>query len=139
MAASVAALLWPVGAWYATIAKPAWTPPNWLFGPAWTTLYVLIGVSAWRVWRVGGFRRDRVALALFLAQWLLNVAWSGFFFGLRSPGLALIEIACLWLLIGATMVRFARHDRIAAALLVPYAGWVSFAMALNLAIWRLNS
>ena len=138
MAAGLAAALWPVDAWYATIAKPAWNPPNWVFGPVWTTLYVLIGVSAWRVWRAGGFARDRAALAVFAVQWALNFAWSGFFFGLRAPGLALVEIAALWVLIGVMIVRFARQDRVAGALLVPYAMWVSFAMALNAALCRLN-
>ena len=138
MSAGLAALFWPVDAWYASIAKPAWNPPNWIFGPVWTTLYVLIGVSAWRVWRTGAFRRDRAALALFLVQWGFNFAWSGFFFGLRSPGLALVEIACLWLMIAALIVRFWRHDRTAAVLLVPYLLWVSFATALNFALWRLN-
>ena len=105
----------------------------------WTTLYVLIGVSAWRVWRTGAFGRDRATLALFLVQWVFNFAWSGFFFGLRSPGLALIEIACLWTMIAALIARFWRHDRAAAVLLVPYLLWVSFATALNFALWRLNS
>ena len=138
MSAALAALLWPVDAWYASIAKPSWNPPNWLFGPVWTTLYILIGVSAWRVSRAGGFARDRAALALFLVQWVFNFAWSGCFFGLRSPGLALVEIACLWLLIVATIVRFRRHDTAAAVLLVPYLAWVSFAAALNAALWQLN-
>ncbi|MEY3025903.1 MAG: hypothetical protein RLZZ238_800 [Planctomycetota bacterium] len=138
MAAGLAALLWPVDAWYATIAKPSWNPPNWLFGPVWTTLYILIGVAAWRVWRTGAFRRDRVALAVFLAQWAMNFAWSGFFFGLRSPGLAAIEIICLLCLIAFTMRRFARHDRASAVLLVPYIAWVAFATALNLALWWMN-
>ena len=138
MAAGLAAAFWPVDAWYATIVKPTWNPLNWVFGPVWTTLYVLIGVGAWRVWRVGGFARDRAALGVFAVQWALNFAWSGFFFGMRAPGLALIEIACLWVLIGVMIVRFARQDRVAGALLVPYAMWVSFAMALNAALWRLN-
>lgn len=136
--AGLAALLWPVDGWYATLAKPAWNPPNWLFGPVWTTLYVVIGVAAWRVWRAGGFSRDRAALAVFLAQWLLNFLWSGCFFGLRAPGLALVEILALLALIVVTIVRFARHDRLAAALLAPYLAWVSFATLLNAELWRLN-
>jgi tryptophan-rich sensory protein len=139
MSAGLAALFWPVDAWYATIAKPTWNPPNWIFGPVWTTLYVLIGVSAWRVWRTGAFGRDRATLALFLVQWAFNFAWSGFFFGMRSPGLALAEIACLWVMIVALIARFWRHDRAAAVLLVPYLLWVSFATALNAALWRLNA
>ena len=138
MAAGLAAALWPVNSWYMTLAKPPWNPPNWIFGPVWTTLYVLIGISAWRVWRAGGFARDRRALVLFAVQWIFNFGWTGFFFGMQSPGLALIEIAMLWVMIGAMIVRFARHDRVAAALLVPYAMWVSFAMMLNAALWQLN-
>ncbi len=138
MGAGLAAALWPVGAWYATLAKPAWNPPNWIFGPVWTTLYVLIGVAAWRVWRTGGFARDRAALVLFLVQWTLNFGWSGFFFGMQSPGIALIEIVCLLALIVATMVRFSRHDRVAKQLLLPYLAWVAFATALNFELWRLN-
>jgi benzodiazapine receptor len=139
MAAGLAAAFWPVDGWYATLAKPAWNPPNWLFGPVWTTLYILIGVSAWRVWRRGGFARDRAALALFTIQWVLNFAWSGFFFGLHAPGLAFAEIVLLLALVGATAARFARHDGLAAALLAPYLGWVGFAAALNFALWRLNA
>jgi tryptophan-rich sensory protein len=139
MAAAAAAFLWPVDGWYASIAKPSWNPPNWIFGPVWTTLYILIGVSAWRVWRTGAFGRDRTTLALFLVQWAFNFAWSGCFFGMRSPGLALIEIACLWALIAVLIARFWRHDRAAAMLLVPYLLWVSFATALNAAIWWLNA
>lgn len=138
MSAALAAFWWPVDLWYASIAKPSWNPPNWVFGPVWTTLYILIGVSAWRVWRVGGFARDRTALALFISQWLLNFGWSGCFFGLHAPGLALVEIACLWLLIVATIIRFCRHDRAAAIMLSPYLAWVSFACVLNAALWRLN-
>jgi tryptophan-rich sensory protein len=138
MAAGAAGALWPVDAWYFEIARPSWTPPGWLFGPVWTLLYVLIGVSAWRVWRVGGFRRDPVALALFAAQWALNFAWTDLFFGLHRPGLALVEIVALLLAIVATALRFRRHDRVAAWLLVPYAAWVAFATALNAAFWWLN-
>ena len=127
-----------LGSWYTGLAKPAWNPPSWVFGPVWTLLYVLIGVSAWRVWRVGGFRRDPVALALFAAQWTLNFAWTGIFFGLRRPGLALAEIVALLVLIAATALRFRRHDRAAAWLLAPYLAWVAFATALNAAFWWLN-
>ena len=126
------------GAFYGQLIRPDWAPPGWVFGPVWTTLYVLIGVSAWRVWRVGGFRRDRIALGVLALQWVLNFAWSGFFFGLRSPGAALVEIVLLLALIGALIARFARIDRLAAALLVPYAAWVAFATALNAALWWLN-
>jgi benzodiazapine receptor len=130
--------LWPLGAWYAEIVKPTWMPPGWLFGPVWTVLYAMMGTSAWRVWRVGGFRTDRAALALFLLQWMLNFAWTGIFFGAHAMGLALIEIIVLLAAIAATAWRFRQHDRVAATLLVPYLLWVTFATALNFALWQLN-
>jgi len=138
MCAGLAALLWPVDAWYLQLAKPSWNPPNWLFGPVWTTLYILIGVSAWRVARSGGFIADRPSFALLVIQWILNFAWSGFFFGLHSPALALVEIVALLAMIAVLIARFHRRDAVAAYLLVPYFLWVSFATALNFALWRLN-
>jgi benzodiazapine receptor len=138
LAAATSGALWPVDDWYFRINRPSWTPPGWLFGPVWTTLYVMIGVAAWRVWRTGGFARDRVALALFLVQWAFNFAWTGIFFGLRRPDLALVEIVILLALIAATGGRFRRHDLAASLLLVPYFLWVSFATALNGAFWWLN-
>jgi len=138
LAAATSGALWPVDEWYFRIERPSWTPPGWLFGPVWTTLYLMIGTSAWRVWRSGGFRRDPTALVLFLVQWALNFAWTGIFFGARRPDLALVEIVVLAAAIVATIVRFGRHDRIAAWLLVPYLGWVLFATALNAAFWWLN-
>ncbi len=124
--------------WYPTIAKPSWTPPSWLFGPVWTALYLAMGVAAWRVWRIGGFRSARAALGLFLAQLAVNGLWSPVFFAWHRIGLAVIVIGVLWLLIVATIVAFRRHDRAAALLLLPYLAWVSFASCLNFAIWRLN-
>lgn len=124
------------GAWYAGLAKPAWTPPNWLFGPAWTTLYLLMALAAWKVWIA--VRRVDGALLLYLVQLLLNALWSWLFFGLQRPDLALANIVVLWLLILATIVLFWRRDRLAGALMLPYLAWVGFATALNLAIWRLN-
>lgn len=124
------------GAWYAGLAKPSWTPPNWLFGPAWTTLYLLMALAAWKVWIA--VRRIDAALLLYLVQLVLNALWSWLFFGLRRPDLALAGIVLLWLLILATTVLFWRRDRLAGLLLVPYLAWVGFATALNLAIWRLN-
>ena len=125
------------GPWYTALAKPAWTPPGWLFGPVWTVLYVMIAISAWLVWQ----RQPRVspALALWVAQLALNGIWSWLFFGLERPGLAAIDIVVLLAAIIATALAFARESRPAALLLVPYALWVSFATALNLAIWRLNA
>lgn len=124
------------GPWYEALAKPAWNPPNWLFGPAWTTLYALMALAAWKVWIAVG-RVDR-ALALYGLQLLLNGLWSWLFFGLQRIDLALLDILALWLLVLATLVLFWRRDRLAGILMVPYLLWLSFAAALNLAIWQLN-
>lgn len=129
----------PPGEWYAGLRKPAWNPPNWIFAPVWTALYTLMAVAAWRVWRRGDGLRGRAALSLFLLQLLCNAVWSWFFFGLHRPALALVDIVLLWLSLLATLVAFGRIDRVAALLLAPYLAWVSFAMALNWALWRLNS
>jgi tryptophan-rich sensory protein len=125
--------------WYERIAKPAWTPPNWLFGPVWTVLYVLMGVAAWLVWRRGGWGEQSRALGLFVVQLVLNALWSYLFFGLRSPGLAFGELVVLWVAILLTLLAFWRVSRGAGALLVPYLAWVTFAGALNFAVWRLNA
>lgn len=122
--------------WYATLAKPSWNPPNWIFAPVWTTLYVLMGIAAWLVWRKRGFR-GRTAV-LFWSQLVLNALWSILFFGLENPGGAFVEVVLLWVLILATVRDFARVSKAGAALLAPYLAWVTFASALNLAIWRLN-
>ncbi|WP_336001506.1 TspO/MBR family protein [Halorientalis halophila] len=128
-----------VTTWYPTLTKPGFTPPGWVFGPVWVTLFALMGAAAWLVWRTGlDERRVRLALALFAGQFALNVAWSGAFFGLRSPVAGLVVIALLWLAIVATVWAFARVDRRAALLLVPYLAWVSFAALLNYELWRLN-
>ena len=125
--------------WYTTLEKPGFTPPNWVFGPVWTLLYALQGVAAWLIWRAGLDRRIvRLALGLFAIQFVLNIAWSPAFFGLESPILGLVVIVPLWFAIVATMAAFSRVDRRAAALLVPYLTWVTFATALNYAIWTLN-
>lgn len=127
-----------VSTWYPTLQKPAWTPPAFVFGPVWTTLYILMGTAAWRIWRRGGFREASVPLSAFLAQLALNLIWSGLFFGLRQPGFAFAEVILLWCAILATLVLFARRDETAAWLLAPYLAWVTFATALNGAIWLLN-
>lgn len=121
--------------WYPTLVKPSWQPPNWLFGPVWTVLYIMMAVAAWLVWKVGNARS---ALTLWGAQLLLNFAWSFLFFGARSPGLALIDIIALWLAISATIFAFSFKSRLAAFLMVPYLCWVSFALALNAAIFMMN-
>lgn len=128
----------PPGLWYAELTKPAWTPPNYIFGPAWTTLYILMAVSAWLVWKKVGFRSAAVPLTVYLLQLFLNALWSYLFFGLHNTGLALINICFLWLAILMCTILFYRHHRIAAYLLVPYLIWVSYAAALNFEIWRIN-
>jgi uncharacterized protein YbjT (DUF2867 family)/tryptophan-rich sensory protein len=128
-----------VASWYPTLEKPSWTPPGWLFGPVWTVLYLLMACSAWLVWRRCGWNRSRTSLGLFGLQLALNVAWSAIFFGMRSPGFALLELLALWLAIAATTVSFWGKSTAAALLLTPYIAWTSFAGLLNLAIWRMNS
>lgn len=123
--------------WYADLAKPTFQPPASLFGPVWTVLYALMAVAAWRVWRKGG-RGARGALRLFALQLALNAAWSPLFFGAHAIGLALADLVLLVLAVAATLLAFARVDRAAAALLVPYLAWVSFAAVLNASILALN-
>lgn len=123
---------------YAALVRPSWAPPGWLFGPVWTTLYVLMGVAAWLVWRKRGFGGARSALGLFLVQLVLNAAWSWLFFVWRQGGLAFAEILVLWILIASTLVRFGRIQKSAAVLLAPYLAWVTFAAFLCHAVWRLN-
>lgn len=127
-----------VGGWYTTLEKPSWTPPDYLFGPVWTLLYAAMAVAAWLVWRRGGWRGNAVALGLYGLQLLLNLVWSGLFFGQRSPFWGLVDITFLWLAILATLVLFFRRSRLAGWLMVPYLLWVTYAGALNFAIWRLN-
>jgi translocator protein len=127
------------GEWYASLAKPSWNPPNSVFAPVWSTLYVLMGVAAWLVWRRAGFAQAPVALGLFIVQLILNSLWSYLFFGVHHPGLAFIDIVVLWLVILATTIRFWRVSVPAGVLLLPYLCWVGFASALNLQLWRLNS
>jgi translocator protein len=137
-AAAVGAQFMP-GAWYQELAKPSWTPPGWLFAPVWTILYGMMAVAAWLVWRPRGFAGAPTALSLFLVQLVLNTTWSWLFFGLQRPGLAMIDIAALWIAIASTAAAFWGPSRVAALLLIPYLAWVSFAAALNFSIWRLNS
>jgi benzodiazapine receptor len=125
------------GGWYETLPQPSWTPPNWVFGPVWNTLYALMGIAAWLVWRkAGGIRTAAVPLALFAIQLLLNAAWSAIFFGLHQVGFALVEITLLWLAILLTLISFWRVSALAGALLIPYLVWVSYALTLNWGIWR---
>lgn len=125
--------------WYAAIEKPSFTPPAWVFGPVWTTLYILMGVAAFLVWRRGlGSRAVRAALGWFLGQLVLNAVWSPVFFGWHRIGLAMVVVVLLWAAIVVTMYRFSRVSGVAAALLAPYLLWVSFAAVLNASIWWLN-
>jgi tryptophan-rich sensory protein len=128
-----------VGSWYASLAKPSWTPPDWLFGPVWTTLYFLMAVSAWLVWRRAGWPAARTSLCLFGLQLGLNTSWSVLFFGFRNPGLAMAGILALWLAIAATVVNFWGRSTVAAVLLTPYLAWTTFAAVLNFGIWRMNA
>lgn len=157
-----------VSTWYLTLEKPAWNPPSWVFGPVWTTLYVLMGIAFYRVWMATGMDRMEAmemvdlapdgtvridqrakarlalawqgyyAMAAFGIQLVLNVMWSAYFFGLRQPRVAFLVIVALWAGIVVTIALFRRIDRISSALLVPYLAWVSFATTLNYGIWQLN-
>jgi tryptophan-rich sensory protein len=126
------------GSWYATLTKPELAPPNWVFGPVWTALFVLLGVAAYLVYRDGAGRERTVALALFVVQFAFNVSWTLVFFGNQDTAGGLAVIAGLWMLIAATLAAFWRVRRATGLLLVPYLAWVSFAAYLNYAFWTLN-
>lgn len=126
------------GAFYGELTRPSWAPPGWIFGPVWSTLYVLMAVAAWWVWRARGFGGARIALVLFIAQLAANALWSWLFFVWHQGGLAFAEVLLLWGMIAATVVAFWRVSRLAAALLIPYLAWVTFASALNFTVWKLN-
>lgn len=126
-----------IESWYAGLIKPTLSPPNWIFAPVWTLLYLLMGVAAYLVWKENTKEKND-ALFLFFTQLVLNSLWSILFFALKNPGLALFEIAILWSLILATLVKFLRIKKWAGYLLIPYLAWVSFATYLNFMIWRLN-
>lgn len=123
--------------WYATLQKPALNPPAWIFGPVWVTLYALMGVSLWLVWKSNSSEKKK-AIWLFVVQLALNAIWSPIFFGFNSVGNALTIIVLLWAAIVLTILIFKKISKTAAWLLVPYILWVSFAMYLNFAIWILN-
>jgi len=126
------------GSFYTQLVLPEWSPPSSVFGPVWAVLYALMSIAAWLVWRVDGFRAARGALSLFLMQLALNALWSWLFFGWHRGALAFADILLLWIMIIATMIAFWRVRAVAGALLVPYLLWVSFASALNYALWQLN-
>lgn len=126
-----------IGNWYQYIQKPSWNPPNWLFGPVWTLLYILMGIAAARVWHKSNTLKNK-DLALFLFQFALNLAWSTIFFSWHNIGGAFLEIIGMWLAIVATILQFKKTDSLAGYLLIPYLIWVTFAAFLNYTIWTLN-
>jgi benzodiazapine receptor len=128
-----------IGTWYATLSKPSWNPPNWIFGPVWSALYLVMAVAAWMVWRKSGLSAALGPLALFALQLALNCAWSGLFFALHKPWLAFADIAVLWLAIVATMISFARVSLFGSVLLAPYLLWVTYAGILNFTVAKMNS
>ena len=125
------------GGFYRELVRPDWAPPGWVFAPVWSALYAMMGVSAWLVWRARGLHAG-TALLLFTAQLAANVLWTWLFFAWRQGGAAFAEIVILWALILTTIMVFRRISAIAALLLAPYLAWVTFALALNLSLWRLN-
>ncbi len=129
-----------ISGWYANLRKPFFGPPNWIFAPVWITLYALMGLAAFLVWR-GGLNRSGVkkALLIFLVQLALNSFWTIIFFGLKSPGWALMEIIILWFAVFWTIKEFGKLSRPAAYLLLPYISWITFAAYLNLSVWFLNT
>ena len=128
--------LFPPGEWYADLSRPPFAPPNWVFGPVWTVLYVMIAVAGWLVWQAAGTRSKPIAL--WSAQLALNALWTPLFFGLHMLGIALLEMTLLWLVIAACVVVFRPVSKAAAWLFVPYLAWVSFAWALNAGFWLFN-
>jgi translocator protein len=124
------------GDWYRKLSKPTWTPPNWVFGPVWSVLYIMIAIAGWLVWRDG---QPGLALGLWVAQLLLNAAWSGLFFGMRRMDLALYDIALMWLAVAGFIIAASLISTVAAWLFVPYLIWVTIAGTLNWSVLRLNS
>ncbi|CAA9200421.1 TspO/MBR family protein [Flavobacterium collinsii] len=129
-----------VETWYPTLIKPVFNPPNWIFMPVWTLLYILMAVAAGLVWDKVKDQKEtvKIALGFFLIQLILNAIWSYLFFELKNPMLALIEIVLLWLMIYETYLKFIKINKIAGYLLIPYMAWVAFAGVLNASIWWLN-
>jgi benzodiazapine receptor len=128
-----------IPAWYAFIAKPPFTPPNWIFGPVWTALYIMMAYAFYRILRLPSAPNRKWVITAFMLQIALNAAWSIAFFGGRSPLLGLIVIVPLCLSVASTLVLFWKRDKLAGALLAPYLSWVLFASALNFEVWRLNA
>ena len=134
-AAAMTGALFKPGAWYDSLDRPSWLPPDWAFPVAWSVLYIMIAVAGWLVWRADGFGAP---LWLWWLQLLLNAAWSVLFFGIRRLGLAMVEAVLLWLSILGCVIAFAPVSPTASWLMVPYLAWVSFACALNWSMWRRN-
>jgi len=124
--------------WYQTLNKPIFTPPNWIFSPVWISLFILMGISLFMVWRSGEHPKVKTAFIFFFVQLILNVFWSAAFFGLRSPLLGLMDILLLWIAILLTILNFLNISKVAGLLLLPYLLWVSFAALLNFSLWILN-
>ncbi|XP_024365992.1 uncharacterized protein [Physcomitrium patens] len=124
--------------WYKELNKPSWTPPDWVFPVMWTTLYILMGISSWLVWKEGGFAAQGYPLGAYIFQLALNFLWTPIFFGMHRPGYALVEIVILWLAITVTIFLFYPVNPIAAYLLIPYIAWVTVATSLNWYIWLYN-
>jgi translocator protein len=124
--------------WYPQLNKPQWNPPNWVFGPVWSFLYLMMALSAWLVWREAGWPGAKFPLLLFGIQLLLNVVWSAVFFGMHAIGAAFGEVLLLWTMTIATAVAFYPVSRLAAWLLIPYIAWVGFASYLNWRLWQMN-
>lgn len=138
-AAAVAAIASArAGAFYRQLERPPWAPPEWLFAPTWTALYILMALAAWLIWRDHGFRRAGGALMLFLVQLAANALWTWLFFVWHSGAWAFVEILLLWALIAATVVAFWRLRPLVAAMLLPYLAWVTLACALTFATWQRN-
>lgn len=127
-----------IATWYAGLNKPAWNPPNWIFGPVWTILYVLMGIAAYLVWEQKKDSSRRAALVVYAVQLFLNALWSIIFFTFKQPAIAFGEIIIMWIAIVATIILFWRIKPLAGILLLPYIAWVTFATALNFAVWQLN-
>ena len=127
-----------LGSWYHSLEKPAWNPPEAIFGPVWSVLYLIMAIAAWLVWRRGSENEVIPAMTTYFAQLVLNVLWPLIFFGLRAPGWAVFDIVLLWLAIIVAITQFRRVSLAAAWLLAPYLAWVTFASVLNITIWRIN-
>jgi tryptophan-rich sensory protein len=127
-----------VNTWFTTVNKPSFNPPNWVFGPVWSVLYIMMGVSVFLVWQQPASKQRTLALPIFGIQLMLNFWWSIIFFKFHAMGWALVEIIALWCSILLTIISFSKLSKLAAWLLVPYIAWVSFATLLNSAFWYLN-